>query len=90
MTNHLFQGKANYGMDMFAINIQRGRDNGIAPYVRWRRICNLTPVSNWTDLENIMRPTSLKVMRSIYKSVKSDNYSLAVHNPIQGSIPVVM
>ena len=63
----MFQGKASYGMDMFSINIQRGRDNGVSPYINWRNICKLTPVANWSDLEEIMRPSSLHVLKNTYQ-----------------------
>ena len=65
----MFQGKASYGMDMFSINIQRGRDNGVSPYINWRNICKLTPVANWSDLEEIMRPSSLHVLKNTYQWV---------------------
>ena len=56
-------------MDMFSINIQRGRDNGVSPYINWRKICKLTPVTTWSDLENIMRPSSLRVLKNTYQLV---------------------
>lgn len=67
MTNHLFQPiNSTYGIDLFAVNIQRGRDHGLATYAEWRSICNLPVVNEWQDLENVMRPSSLRVMKSTY------------------------
>ena len=62
-------------MDMLSINIQRGRDNGVPPYINWRKICKLTPVSTWSDLENIMRPSSLHVLKNTYQSVLISPFS---------------
>ncbi len=68
MTNHLFQAeKSSYGFDLFALNVQRGRDHGLAPYHQWRELCNLSPVEDWIDLEKEMRPTSLAVLKRIYQ-----------------------
>jgi len=88
VTNHMFQGKASYGMDMFSINIQRGRDNGVSPYINWRNICKLTPVANWSDLEEIMRPSSLHVLKNTYQDLRDvDLYTgILSELPLPGSI----
>ena len=68
VTNHLFQPeKSNHGFDLFAINVQRGRDHGLAPYYEWRSLCNLSLVTDWHDLEKETRPTSFTVLKQIYQ-----------------------
>lgn len=68
VTNHLFQPeKSNHGFDLFALNIQRGRDHGLAPYIQWRELCNLSPVNDWLELEKEMRPSSFVVLKQIYQ-----------------------
>ena len=37
-------------MDLVALNLQRGRDHGIAPYIRWRQLCGLSQLNGWKDL----------------------------------------
>ncbi|ODM90201.1 Chorion peroxidase, partial [Orchesella cincta] len=61
------QGK-KFGMDLAAMNIQRGRDHGIAPYAAYREICDLPRISHWDDLIGIMRNETVYHYKLIYRS----------------------
>ena len=37
-------------MDLVALNVQRGRDHGLPPYLEWRKICGLPEISSWKML----------------------------------------
>lgn len=71
LTNHLFQSSPfPFGMDLAAINIQRGRDHGIPSYVSWRVPCGLSPIESWEDLDNIVGPRSAERIRRAYDAVE--------------------
>jgi hypothetical protein len=71
LTNHLFQSSPfPFGMDLAAINIQRGRDHGLPSYVAWRVPCGLSPIESWEDLINILGPKSTERIRRAYDTVE--------------------
>lgn len=77
MTNHLFQTPAfAFGMDLASLNIQRGRDHGLPPYVRWREPCGLSPIKTFQDLDKVMSSNAARKFRSLYSAVEDiDLYS---------------
>ncbi|KAL0130187.1 hypothetical protein PUN28_002048 [Cardiocondyla obscurior] len=71
MTNHLFQTPGfAFGMDLASINIQRGRDHGLPPYVRWREPCGLSPIKSFEDLDRVMSPATVRKFKLLYSSVE--------------------
>lgn len=89
LTNHLFQS-ANlpFGMDLAAVNIQRGRDHGIAPYTAWREPCGLALIKNWRDLETIMSSDTVQRFRTIFEHVDDiDLFSGGLaERPVRGGL----
>ena len=53
MTDHLFEerGKRFSGMDLVALNIQRGREHGIPGYNNYRELCKLRRAKTFADFE---------------------------------------
>lgn len=63
-------------MDLASLNIQRGRDHGLPPYVRWREPCSLSPIRTFDDLDKVMFQNAARKFRSLYASVEDiDLYS---------------
>ncbi|XP_015123563.1 chorion peroxidase [Diachasma alloeum] len=89
LTNHLFQIPGfSFGMDLAAINIQRGRDHGLAPYVNWRQPCGLSPVKTWKDLERVTSVSITRNFRRIYETIEDiDLYSAGLaEKPVVGGL----
>jgi hypothetical protein len=70
VTNHLFQeSHADYGFDLAALNMQRGRDHGIPSYNDMRDFCGLGRVRSWQELAGIMPNSTVKRYSDLYQYV---------------------
>ncbi len=52
-----------------ALNIQRGRDHGLQPYVVYREVCGLSRPYSFDDLTNMPKDV-VEQLRKVYKSVE--------------------
>lgn len=70
VTNHLFEtpGKL-FGLDLAAINVQRGRDMGVPGYNHFREYCGLSRAKYFEDLTGVFSNKTLLRMSQIYKHV---------------------
>ena len=71
LTNHLFQtATTNFGMDLMALNIQRGRDHGLATYGDLRDICGLQRAKSFDDIpDHQISQQIVQRLRQVYRSV---------------------
>ncbi|XP_042860961.1 myeloperoxidase-like [Penaeus japonicus] len=70
LTNKLFASPHEpVGLDLMALNIQRGRDHGLPPYNEWRKACNLPPVTNFYELATVMAPEVADGFKNVYQNV---------------------
>ncbi|XP_032786422.2 peroxidase [Daphnia magna] len=70
ITNHLFEehGKG-FGMDLVALNLQRGRDHGLPGYNAYRALCGLPRAQHFRDLLDVISPAILERFELLYDSV---------------------
>ncbi|XP_068084351.1 uncharacterized protein [Anabrus simplex] len=90
ITNHLFEDRRipHSGVDLIALNIQRGRDHGVRPYNDYRALCNLKRAANFEDLSREIPPEVIARLKRIYASV--DDIDLfpggMSERPLQGGL----
>uniref|UniRef100_A0AC35TFV4 CHK domain-containing protein n=1 Tax=Rhabditophanes sp. KR3021 TaxID=114890 RepID=A0AC35TFV4_9BILA len=72
LRNHLFarKGQKFSGFDLIAINIQRARDHGVAPYNKYREYCGFPKLKSFQDLSNDMDQETIDRIKSVYESVE--------------------
>ncbi|KAG4066176.1 hypothetical protein HA402_014476 [Bradysia odoriphaga] len=85
--------KNGYGIDLIALDIQRGRDHGIASFVDIRRKCKITPeINSFDDFNLIFNKTNVDLLKKVYKSYEDVEFYVgglleifeAVANPLAG------
>ena len=71
VTNHLFEEKHTpySGLDLAALNLQRGRDHGLPGYNHYRAICNLTRAAGFDGLSREVAPPVIERLRRTYAHV---------------------
>ncbi|CAG0923981.1 unnamed protein product, partial [Notodromas monacha] len=69
--HHLFENKKTpfSGLDLAALNVQRGRDHGLRPYNEYRRFCNLTVARTFRDLEGEIALPLIERLQALYETV---------------------
>uniref|UniRef100_A0A1B0FN29 Uncharacterized protein n=1 Tax=Glossina morsitans morsitans TaxID=37546 RepID=A0A1B0FN29_GLOMM len=90
VTNHLFEDRKIpfSGVDLIALNIQRGRDHGLPSYNNYRALCNLKRASNWNDLSREIPSEVINRFKKIYSTVDDiDLFPGAMtERPLQGGL----
>ncbi|KAK4324937.1 hypothetical protein Pmani_004472 [Petrolisthes manimaculis] len=71
LTNRLFETpEMPFGMDLVALNIQRGRDHAIAPYNDLRSACGLPKAEDFDDLLDVVPTSVVSAFRRVYRTVE--------------------
>ena len=72
VTNHLFQAKnKSFGMDLVALNIQRGRDHGLPGYNAFRELCGLGRAASFSGLGDLI-PQQIVARLKLQTNVSED------------------
>ena len=83
LRNQLFGAPGSGGMDLAALNIQRGRDHGMPSYNQMRQIFGLEQAVTFADISS--DPETIAALSSIYKNV--DEIDLWVGNLVEDHLP---
>lgn len=70
LQNRLFGKTENNvftAIDLLATNIQRGRDHGLQPYIKYVELCHGIIVKNFTDLNGLVSKGSISILQSLYE-----------------------
>lgn len=68
VSNHLFeQPNDGFGMDLPALNLQRGREHAVPGYNIWREWCGLPRAHNFDDLEPFLQNGTAHKYSLLYK-----------------------
>ncbi|KAK2522438.1 myeloperoxidase [Columba guinea] len=59
LQNHLFEQTEIMGLDLAALNMQRGRDHGLPGYNAWRRFCGLSQPQNVDEFSKVLGNSKL-------------------------------
>jgi len=69
ITSKIAKNSRGYGVDLIAIDIQRGRDHGMPSYLDIRRKCNLSPaINSFDDFNKIFNKTNVELLKKFYAS----------------------
>ncbi|CAG0894317.1 unnamed protein product [Cyprideis torosa] len=74
-----------FGMDLMALNIQRGRDHGLASYNDYREICALGRLRDWTAFERVFGRELTSRFQRVYESV--DDIDLFAGGSVEPLVP---
>lgn len=68
VTNHLFQEPdKRWGMDLAAINMQRGREHGVPSYNAFREFCGLPRMHKFEDMLGYMSNKTVRRYTDVYR-----------------------
>ncbi|KAI5634234.1 peroxidase domain-containing protein [Phthorimaea operculella] len=88
ITNLLFKSCNKWGMDLIAMDIQRGRDHGLGSYNEYREICGLRRAKTFQDLAGEIPQDRINALAQLYESVDDIDLFVggAMERDVAGSI----
>lgn len=69
--NHLYRRRNDqFGSDLIAFNVQRGRDHGLPGYVHYMRMCFNERISAFEQLDSFMPSQQRQRLQGLYANVQ--------------------
>ncbi|KAL8604911.1 hypothetical protein ACOMHN_028539 [Nucella lapillus] len=84
LTDHLFQNSAGKSLDLASLNVQRGRDHGLAPHNEFRQLCGLPSLRDAVSIGKFADVPFLRVYRAL-QDVDLFTGGLA-EGPVEGGV----
>ena len=63
----MFESGTRPGQDLLAVNIERGREHGIASYNAFRDFCGFQKFTSWSDLTRVMPESTAEILEDLYE-----------------------
>nr|XP_034828908.1 chorion peroxidase isoform X2 [Maniola hyperantus] len=84
LSRYMFHGGNPYGLDLAAINIQRGRDFGLQSYNEYRRLVGLEPITDFHQFA----PSAAQRLSAVYASPEDIDLWVGglLEEPVEGGI----
>lgn len=89
VTQKLFHARNKpYGLDLAAVDIQRGRDVGLSGYNSWLQFCGFTKFVDFDDMTREFDAEFANSLKSIFTNIDDvDLWTAGVHEtPIEGAL----
>ncbi|VVC34718.1 Haem peroxidase,Haem peroxidase, animal type [Cinara cedri] len=66
------------GFDLLSYDIQRGRDVGLPPYNKMRKLCGLSEAESFDDLSNHIPSEKIDLLKTFYSTVDDVDYYVGI------------
>nr|ARK19845.1 peroxidase-like protein [Ampulex compressa] len=60
---------SSLGLDVFSLDVQRGRDHGLSGYIEYRKHCGLSTVSSFNDTIGLFGEAVVQKLQKLYNNV---------------------
>uniref|UniRef100_A0A2S2PK29 Peroxidase n=1 Tax=Schizaphis graminum TaxID=13262 RepID=A0A2S2PK29_SCHGA len=69
ISNFMFRTHVTGSQDLLSVDIQRGRDVGVPPYITIRRLCGFKEVTSFKDLSTIFSYDDVNTLKELYATI---------------------
>lgn len=76
--NKFQENERGFGMDLCAVDVMRGRDFGIPPYIDYIQLCDGITIKRWRDLKRFFSDGHLRLLQRIYADVEDVDLLIGV------------